>query len=427
MRNLLNLFNIFSIVLTFIASVCGFDLFGFFAAILLVIVNPLKRCPSVYYIYLIFGLYYSIRYFSLKVLGFDYLFDLSNQELNLGLYYLISTIFYSFLIISINYSSIRYRENYDEKNIKFYGFFGKLSIIIFSISVFSGAYSIGKEIESFVFRFIVRIGLFFQYFQPFIFLTKARLFYLIFFSVSLILFGSKAFIFSIMIIYLYYSIIFNLNINYVQILSFLVLLIVSIAMFDVISNYRTSRSFDFNLSGIFFDPDNMVNSINVLLFKVGQRFGGLDTLLAYGVRGAEFTLLDIFHELIISINNFSFYFKIPLPDDFIPSELRTAFIFRDYIYNDHLSDIRHTDSMFGLSRFVSVDFGFGELIFLICLVIPFIAFRSGSYYLDVLFKMYFFGEVLIGGSFSSLFRLMIELFFIYFFLKLKYIRRWMFR
>lgn len=424
MRNLLNYFNIFCAILTLIASIYTYDLFGFLAAILLVVIYPLKRCPSAYYVSFIFGLYYSIRYFSLKILGFDYLFDIENQDLDLGLYFLIATILYSLVIISINYSSVKCNISYEDKNTKFYGSLGKLSIVFFSISAFSGMYLIGREIESLVFRVIVRISLFLQYFQPFIFLSRARLLYVVLLSVALIFFGSKAFIFSIITLYLYYSIIYNVKINYILLLSLLVLLILSIAMFDVMLNYRTSGSFNFNSLGNVFVQGNIMNSINVLGGKVGQRFGGLDTILAYGIRDSEFSLSDIFHELIISINNFSFYFKIPLPDDFIPSEMRTAFIFRDYIYNDHLGDIRHTDSMFGLSRFVSVDFGFGGLIFLICLLVPFITFRSGSYQLDVLFKMYFFCEVLIGGSFSSLFRLMIELSIIYFLLRLKYIRRW---
>ena len=52
-------------------------------------------------------------------------------------------------------------------------------------------------------------------------------------------------------------------------------------MFDVISSSRTSGSLNFNLLDNDFDQGSIMNSINVLGGKVGQRFGGLDAISVY--------------------------------------------------------------------------------------------------------------------------------------------------
>jgi hypothetical protein len=194
-------------------------------------------------------------------------------------------------------------------------------------------------------------------------------------------------------------------------------------MFDVMLNYRTSNTLDFSLVLDVEKQGSLLILLDFIANKIGLRFGGLDTLLAFGQSVQNFSLLDMVFELITAINNFLFAIKIPLPDDFIPSEMRTALIFRGYVFSEHLGGLRHTDSMFGLSRFISVDYGIGFLIFIGCLLVPFLTFRTAGYHLDVLLKMYFFNEVLIGGAYSTLFRLLIELSIIYFLLKLSFINR----
>ncbi|MHB1116093.1 hypothetical protein [Sideroxydans sp.] len=398
---------------------------------LLMVVHPLRRCPSLYYLSFVFSLHYTIRYFFLQGLEHDYLYDVTGETKSyLGMFLLISSVFYSLLAISVHYSSGRYRTDSLAKSelrgLRGYANLGRLSIILFAAPVMSGVYSIGREIESVVGRLVVRASLFLQYFQVFIFFSPSVLvilFYLALLSASLIIFGSKAFIYTLALLYLYYAVIANVRFNYLVMAIFSVLLVISIMMFDVMLAYRSTNEINLDLAFNFSGRESFFDSLNALANRVGGRFGGLDTSLVYGLREASYSIQDMGYELVTAINNFIFGIKIPIPADFIPSEMRTAYIFRDYDFSAHLEGLRHTDSMFGLSRFISVEYGFGLLLFLLCLLLPFIAFKGGNYYLDIAFKMFFFNEVLIGGAFSTLFRLAIEIGIIYMILKLPFVRR----
>jgi hypothetical protein len=423
MRRLLDVFSLLAISLSGAAAIYTFDILALFASMLLLLVHPLRRCPSLYYLSFVFSLYYTIRYFSLQALGYDYMYDLPNQHAYLGFYFLIAAIFYALITLSVHYSSHMYGNISQSNSLNGYGVLGKFSIVLFAIASISGMYSIGREIENVAGRLIVRISLFFQYFQPYIFFSTNALFYLVLLSVALIFFGSKAFIFMLLLLYFYYTILADVKINFWVMAIFFVLIVISILMFDVMLAYRTSNTLDFSLVFGFDNKESLLDLLEMIGSKVGIRFAGLDTFVAYGQVESSFTPLDIVYELVTAINNFLFAIKIPLPDDFMPSEIRTAFIFRGYDFYDHLGGLRHTDSMFGLSRFISVDYGIGLLIFMGCLIVPFLTFRTAGYHLDTMLKMLFFNEVLIGGAYSTLFRLFIELSIIYLLLKLSFIRR----
>lgn len=421
MRRLLDAFSLISILLSTITAIYTLDILALLACMLLMIVHPLRRCPSLYYLSFVFSLHFTIRYFFLQGLEHDYLYEVtSDSKSYLGMYLLISAIFYSLIAIAVHYSARFSRSGVLSKaemgGWRGYANLGRLSIVLFAIPAISGVYSIGREIESVAGRLMVRAYLFLQYFQFFVFFSPSVLsilFYLVLLSIALIFFGSKAFIFSLVILYLYYSVIANIKINYVLMVIFAILLFISIMMFDVMLAYRVTHEINLDLVFNFRDHGNLFDTINGLANKVGSRFGGLDTILVYGLNGPQYSILDMGYEFITAVNNFIFGIKIPIPTDFIPSEMRTAFIFRDYDFTAHLEGLRHTDSMFGLSRFISVEYGFGLVLFLFCLLLPFVAFRGSNDYLNVAMKMYFFNEVLIGGAYSTLFRLVIEISIIY--------------
>jgi hypothetical protein len=423
MRKLLDVFSLLAIFLSAATAVYTLDIFALLASMILFLAHPLRRCPSLYYLSFVFSIHYTIRYFFLQALGYDYIYDLPNQQAYLGFYFFITAIFYALITLSVHFSSKKYKKISHSSSLKGFAVLGKISIWLFVIASISGIYSIGREIENVVGRLIVRISLFLQYFQPYIFFSTNSLFYLVLFSVALIFFGSKAFIFTLLLLYFYYTILEDVKVKFLVMAIFFVLIVISILMFDVMLAYRTSNIFDFSLAFDFDKKEPLIDLFESIASKVGIRFAGLDTFVAFGQNVPNFSLLDMMFELVTAINNFIFSIKIPLPDSFIPSEMRTALIFRDYNFSENLGGLMHTDSMFGLSRFISVDYGIGFLIFIVCLLVPFLTFRTAGYHLDVLLKMYFFNEVLIGGAYSSLFRLLIELSIIYFLLKLPFTNR----
>lgn len=433
MRRLLDAFSLISICLCTLTAIYTLDIWALLGCMLLMVVHPLRRCPSLYYLSFVFSLHYTIRYFFLQGLEHDYLYEVtSDSKSYLGIFLFISAIFYSLIAISVHYSSRPSRAHslseVEISETRGYANLGGLSIVLFAIPVMSGVYSIGREIESVIGRLMVRASLFFQYFQIFIFFSPsvlAILFYLALLSASLIIFGSKAFIFTLVILYLYYTVIADVKINYVVMVVFTILLVISIMMFDVMLAYRSTNEINLDLAFNFSGRENFFEFLNALANKVGGRFGGLDTNLVYGLIEPQYSILDMGYEFITAVNNFIFGIKIPIPADFIPSEMRTAYIFRDYDFSAHLDGLRHTDSMFGLSRFISVEYGFGLLLFLFCLLLPFFAFRGVNFHLDMAMKMYFFSEVLIGGAYSTLFRLVIEIAIIYMILKLPAVRHFL--
>lgn len=433
MRKLLDAFSLVSICLCTITAVYTLDVLALLACMLLMVVHPLRRCPSLYYLSFVFSLHYTIRYFFLQGLGYDYLYEVaSDSKSYLGVFLLISAIFYSLIAISVHYSARSSRAGpllkAEMRGFEGYANLGRLSIVLFAIPVMLGVYSIGREIDSVVGRLMVRASLFLQYFQAFIFFSPSglvTLLYLALLSGAMIFFGSKAFIFTVVILYLYYSVIADVKINYLVMVIFSILLVISVLMFDVMLAYRSTNEINLDLAFNFSGSESFIDVLNALANKVGGRFGGLDTNLVYGLIGPQYSILDMGYEFITAVNNFIFGIKIPIPEDFIPSEMRTAFIFRSYDFSAHLGGLRHTDSMFGLSRFISVEYGFGLVLFLLCLLLPFFAFRASNYYFNMAMKMYFFNEVLIGGAYSTLFRLAIEISIIYMFLKLPGVSRFL--
>jgi hypothetical protein len=222
---------------------------------------------------------------------------------------------------------------------------------------------------------------------------------------------------------IYYGLINNSKINYVYVTLFIVTIVASILLFDVILAYRTSKTFNLELlqnSSIF--NESTFDIFRFFLNKIGSRWGGLDTLVIYGQTDFKFSLLNIYYEAIISLNNLLPVIKLPLPENYISSELMTASLFRGYDFFSVASgDLRHTDSMFGFSRFIAIDYGMGLLLFIMCLIFPFVI-RFKDYFIDTLIKIYFFSSVIIGGSYAETFRLLFELSLIYFLLRQGFVR-----
>jgi hypothetical protein len=420
-RKLFDFINYLIIIYCFIVALLLFDPVAAAGCVLLVIANLNKRCSSLYFLLFYFNLHFTMRYILVRYYQFDCLFDDMNPE-TFGYYFLLSSLMYLLIAIAINSSVLHNRVENAVTN-KALGVISAISIILFSITSFSGVYSIGREIQDPISRLVVRASLFLQYWLPAIFFLNSWWIYLIIYAAAMLIFGSKGFVYIILILAIYFGIINNLKVNYVYVTLFFVTTVVSILLFDVILAYRTSRVFDFGLlqkSSIF--NESSYDIIRFFLNKIGSRWGGLDVLVAYGQTDYKFSLLNIYYEIIIGINNLLPVIKLPLPDNYIRSELMTASLFRGY---DFLSvatgDIRHTDSMFGLPRFIAVDYGFGLILFMMCLVFPFII-RFKNYFMDSLVKIYFFSSVIIGGSYAETFRLFFELCLIYFILRMRFVK-----
>lgn len=421
MRKVINNINIAMIIVCFFVSLWEMDIAAIIGCGLLFIANINKRCASLFFLLLIFNLHFTLRYIGIKYLQFDFLFDHLKPEM-LGYYFLFSCLLYLLIAVAINVSA---KYNIEQAAIsgRKLGAVGAISILMVSVPIFSGHYAIGREIGDPISRLIVRISLFLQYWLPAIFFLNHWLFYVLLYCAALVFFGSKAFVYMILLLAIYYGLITNAKINYKYLSIFFAGIIISILMFDVILAYRLTGRFDFDLMHI----GNMVNVsfvdiIGFYLNKIGGRWGGLDTLAAYGGTDFRFGLMDIYYEAIIGLNNLLPVFKLPIPDNYISSELYTAYLFRGYdFFSVAVGDIRHTDSMFGLPRFIAVDYGFGLIMFLMCLMFPFVI-RFKDYFVDTLVKIYFFSSVIIGGSYAETFKLFFELCIIYFLLRLKVVR-----
>ena len=417
MRKLINLFSLNINILCLFVAFFNFDLYALTGSFLLIAINKLKRCPSIHYLSFIFSLFYSLRYLFIRGLNFSSLYPISNINNCIGFYFFISVIFYSLIAVSVNYSSGKYTYNqYSKSRPLDFQKIGKLSIILFSIPVFMGTYSIGREVENFSSKLMLRVSSFFNYFQPFIFESSYAVLWIGLFSLALIFFGSKAFIYSLLVNFLIFSTVKDLRVNYKYFSIFMILAFISIFTFDLMTYYRITK--EFNLS-LILDHKSFFEIFN----GVAMRFGGLDTLIAYGDIGFQFSISDLWNELLIAINSFLIFIEISIPKDYVPSEMRTALIFRDYDFAAHIDGLRHTDSMFGLSRFVAIEDGLGIIFLLACLILSFLLFRSKDYYLNIILKIFFYNELLIGGAYYTIFRFAFEITLIFLLVRLSFVRK----
>jgi hypothetical protein len=414
MRKFLDTFSFIVAFLCLIIASIHFDLYAITGSFLLIFINKMRRCPSLHYLTFIFNLFYSLRYFFVQGLNFSPLYEANHINEKIGFYFFISTIFYSLIVVCINYTSSKLSYSQDNKSI-FFNFtkLGKLSIILFSIPVFLGTYSIGREVNDFTSRIMLRMSSFLNYFQPFIFNSSFTFLWCGLFSSALIVFGSKAFIYTLFINYLIYLTVEDKKLAFKNILIFVIGGIISIIAFDLMTSYRVTHEFNLILD----------QSILDIINTVGKRFAGLDTLIAYGEIGAQFSMGDMWNELIIAFNNFLLFIKINIPSDYVPSEMRTALIFHDYDYNSHIHDLRHTDSMFGFSRFISLNYGLGLIFFLLCLIFPVLFLRSSNYYFNIISKIFFYNELIIGGAFYTIFRFAFEIILLSLFIRMRYVRK----
>jgi len=357
-----------------------------------------------------------VRYYQ-----FDCLFD-DISPLLFGNYFLLSCFMYLLISIAINGSVLKNRFEYSLNN-KALAVFAAISILLVSVIIFSGDYSIGREIQNPVSRLVVRLSLFLQYWLPAIFFLKTWWVYIILYSLALLIFGSKAFIYMLLILSLYFGIINNSKMRYSYVVVIVIGLVISALLFDVILSYRTSKTFDFELlqkSDMF--NGSYLEMVTFILNHIGPRWGGLDTLVAYGETGFRFDFLSIIYEFVIGLNNLLPVLKLPTPDKYISSELMTAYLFRGYdFFNIESGGLAHTDSMFGFSRFISVNYGFGVVLFMLCLAFPFVI-RFNDYFVDSLLKIYFFSSVIIGGSYAETFRLVFEVILISLLLRHRFIK-----
>lgn len=421
MRNFFDFINYSITAFCFVVALLLLDPLAAIGCALLAAANINKKCSSLYFLLFLFNLHFTMRYILVKYYQFDYLFDDMSSE-RFGYYFLLSSIMYVLIAVVIN-SSVRLKRTESAVTNKALGVISAISIILFSITSFSGVYSIGREIQDPISRLIVRTSLFLQYWLPAIFFLKNWWIYLILYAAALLIFGSKAFIYMLLILTVYYGIINNSKINYVYLAAFFSAILLSMISFDVILSYRTSKVFDLELlQASKMLEGSYIDIVRFTLNKIGTRWGGLDTLVVYGQTDFKFSLLNIYYEIIIGVNNLLPVIKLPMPSNYVSSELMTANLFRGYdFFSIAAGELRHTDSMFGLSRFIAVDYGLGWILFMMCLVFPFLI-RFKNYFVDSLVKIYFFSSVIIGGSYAETFKLFFELCLIYFLFRLRFVR-----
>lgn len=416
-RKFIDLVNLTLILLSAFTAIYILDFLALLACTLLFSAHFLRRCPSLYYLSLVFNIYYTFRYTCLQLLETRFIFDDKSLQPHLGAAFLECSAFYFIISITLNFFSNTSNNlpRQKEKDLDFFITFAKISIVAFAIVALSGSYSIGREIDSIIARLITRISLFLSYFDFYILYIPSAPFYLILFSTTQIIFGSKAFIYSIVIWILYYQIIEDRKILYRYLIVILILILISIQVSNSINDYRITNTID-PANFLIKENFSLFDNIKVIVDAVGIRFAGLDTYTAHSVIEPMYSMISIAYEVIVSINNFLFLIKIPLPYDFISSEYRTALIFKSSHFYDHIGSLRHTDSMFGLARFIAIEHGGGYLLFIISLFAPIVAFRGYGTNFGVVMRMFYFNEIIIGGTYHTIFRVFIEISILYFIL-----------
>ena len=399
-------------ILAFCTAIRELDLFGVLAASLLISVLRKMRVPCSIYIGFLFSLYYTGRYVEIVLFNMETLFPI-NEPSSVGLCYLISVLFVVLIHLTLDY-----KNKYQYKKISFNvdklgseerwaGIYSKIYILLFSVATLSSAYKIGVDIKIGFYIIVVRIATFFQYLLPFIFVSKLWPFFVFLYAFSMLRFGSKAFVFTLVMVAIQYSLITNVRLKRYIVALCIAGLICSVLLFEVILLYRMTGTFDF---GAIFEI-NTLDRLGVIIEHIAGRFGGLDTITAYAEAKPLFTLLDLYYEIISAINRFLPFSnsKLELPIAWIPSDHYTAWYFRGYDYFARSGDVvRHTDSMFGLSRFISLKDYVGIPLFVLCLFYRLVI-RFRSYFLDQLFLMTFFSNVLLGGTYNETIQLFVEI------------------
>lgn len=412
MFNFIKLVNLFILLVVSLVSLIHYHTLVFALTLFLWAAVLQTKNPTQMWIYFAFNEYFSSRYIEICGLNFPSLYKISNVNI-LQKHFAISVLFLTLIIISLLISSL-FEEKLIKKSENQDSFVKKLSILsifLFAFPVFLGDYKIGREVKSIFSIISLRFYEFTIWFQPAIFqqsLIFKILSCLILASASFY-FGSKAFLINLINLYIINALLSNKDLNYKILFLGIFSVIISILLYRSFEIYRIDNSikslFNFFLNNFDFSFAWVKDTLSF----IGFRFAGLDTLAAFSESNFHFTLYDFLNEISLAANRFLLFFKISIPNSYVPSEYFTALHLHkiDSFLNSGYG-LTHTDSMFGISRLVIADFGTSAIFLSLLFIFPFIV-KFKNYYTNQLSKIYFYSSFLLGGSYEETVRIFVEL------------------
>ena len=366
------------------------------------------RNPIFLWLMTIFNQYFTLRYIEVITFKFPALFGFANIIVWQN-YFSFSVFLIMLIFASIKLSS--FPEDTHSWNVKKEGLIDQLSIIsilFVSAPMLLDQYKIGRSISNNFFLIGIRISEFFQWTLPAIFRSPKYKSIILIYVIALFVFGSKGFLISLINLYLIDGLLRDQKLRLSHFFAISFFIFISLIFYSSFQTYR--------LHGEILDLFNAFNNISFdyqwfldIIQESRKRFSGLDTMVMYGISNFHFSLLDLYYELLMAMNRFLLYFKIHIPENYISSEFFTAYYFSGI--DSSLGSGRgllHSDSMFGLSRFVTVNPVILIIAILLIFAYPFIV-NFKSLYVNQLAKIYFYNSIIIGGSYEETIRIAFEL------------------